>query len=209
MADGNGAYTVRQAIQVGRALHDLDFRWLEEPTPTERYADYERVRDALPLPLAGGESVQDRGEAAGLLDRGAFDLIQPDPCICGGIGETIAIAGIARLAAVPTHPHCCNGALNIAAALQVIAALPDPTRLTDDPPLLEHDFGPNIARTDLLTEPLTMREGWFDVPTGPGLGVEVDEAFVRRVASARLERSARPMLCLRRLAAPDVGTLAG
>ena len=52
----------------------------------------------------------------------AFDIIQPDVSICGGIGEALAIGGLARLAAIDTHPHACNGALGLAATLQVLAA---------------------------------------------------------------------------------------
>lgn len=183
MADGNGAYTLRQSMLVGRELHDLGFLWLEEPMPTTHYAGYERLRDTLPLALAGGESVQGLGEAAGLVDRGAFDIIQPDVSICGGIGEAASIAGVARLAAIVTHPHACNGALGLAATLQLLATLPDPTRLPARAPLLEHDFGPNPARTDLLAAPLAMHLGWFAIPDGPGLGVTVDESFVRRSAT--------------------------
>lgn len=183
MADGNGAYTYCQAVEVGRALHDLGFRWLEEPLPTAQYAGYERLRDNLPLALAGGESTQGRSEAIALVDRGAFDIIQPDVSICGGIGEAAVIAGAARLAAIETYPHACNGAIGLAASLQLLAILPDPTRLPHDGPLLEVDFGPNPARTELLAPSLVMRDGWFDVPKGPGLGVDVDETFVRSTAS--------------------------
>jgi D-galactarolactone cycloisomerase len=184
MADGNGAYTFRQAVTVGRELSGLGFTWFEEPLPTAGYRGYERLRAALPLALAGGESVQGRGEAQSLVDRGAFDIIQPDVSICGGIAEGAAIGGAARLAAMATHPHACNGAIGLAATLQLLALLPDPTRLPADAPMLEHDFGPNPARTDLLATPLVMRDGWFDIPAGPGLGVDVDEAFVRRTAVA-------------------------
>jgi D-galactarolactone cycloisomerase len=183
MADGNAAYTTRQALSVGRHLHDLGFRWFEEPIPTTDYAGYELLRDALPLGLAGGESIQSRGQAREAIDRRAFDIIQPDVSICGGIGEALFIAAVARLAAIETHPHACNGALSLAATLHLLAALPDPNRLPADAPLLEHDFGPNLARTDLLTTPLEFRDGWFTVPTGPGLGVDVDEAFVRGAAT--------------------------
>jgi D-galactarolactone cycloisomerase len=184
MADGNGAYPMRNALEVGRELERLRFTWFEEPMPTARYAGYERLRPRLPLALSGGESVQSHAEAAGLIDRGAFDVIQPDVSICGGIGQAAAIAGTARLAATETQPHACNGAIGLAATLQLLAVLPDPNRLPADAPLLEHDFGPNPARTNLLSTPLVMREGWFDIPSGPGLGVEVDEAFVRQTAVA-------------------------
>jgi D-galactarolactone cycloisomerase len=180
MADGNAAYSFGDAVRVGRALHDLGFGWFEEPLPTDGYVDYERLRDRLPLALAGGESLQSPREARATIDRGAFDLIQPDVSICGGISDTLAIGAMARLAGIAIHPHACNGAIGLAASLQVLAALPDPTRLATDAPLLEVDFGPNPSRTDLLREPLPFQGGWFTIPTGPGLGVEVDEAFVRR-----------------------------
>ena len=186
MADGNGAYTYAQAREVGRALHDLAFTWLEEPLPTAQYAGYERLRHTLPLALAGGESVQSRAEAGALVDRGAFDIIQPDVSICGGIGEAAAIARLAHVKAIRTHPHACNGAIGLAASLQLLAVLPGPVRLPAEGPLLEHDFGPNPARTDLLTTPLQFVDGWFAIPGGPGLGVEVDEAFVRRNAVAHV-----------------------
>jgi D-galactarolactone cycloisomerase len=184
MADGNGAYPLRQALQVGAELDRLGFQWFEEPMPTALYTGYEELRRRLPLALSGGESVQSHAEAATYVDRGAFDIIQPDVSICGGIGEAASIAGTARLAAIETQPHACNGAIGLAATLQLLAVLPNPNRLPADTPMLEHDFGPNPARTHLLSTPLVMRDGWFDIPSGPGLGVEVDEGFVRRSAVA-------------------------
>src|SRR5207248_8261836 len=174
----------RQAVEVGRALHGMGFTWFEEPIPTADYMGYETLRAALPLALAGGESLQDRGAAREALDRGAFDIVRPDVSICGGIGEAAAIAAMARLSASQIQPHACNGAIGLAATLQLLAVLPNPNRLPADAPLLEHDFGPNPARTDLLVKPLEMTAGWFTIPDGPGLGVEVDEAFVRRSATA-------------------------
>ena len=129
MADGNAAYTLGDAVRVGDALHDLGFGWFEEPLPTDGYVDYERLRARLPLPLAGGESLQTPRDARATIDRGAFDLIQPDVSICGGIADTIAIGALARLAGIAIHPHACNGAIGLAASLQVLAAAPRP-----DPP---------------------------------------------------------------------------
>ena len=180
MADGNAAYTLHEAVEVGHALHDLAFDWFEEPLPTTGYIGYERLRERLPLALAGGESLQGRLEAHDPIERGAFDAIQPDVSICGGIGDGLAIAELARLVAMGIHPHACNGAIGLAATLQLHAVLPDPTRLASYQPLLEVDFGFNPTRTDLLTTPLDFRNGWYTIPTGPGLGVDVDEAFVRR-----------------------------
>ena len=104
--------------------------------------------------------------------------------ICGGIGEARFYADLARLHAVGCVPHTSGGAIGIAAALQLHALLPDPTRLsTTDPPLLEVGFGPNPLRTDVLADGWSVGpDGWVDIPDGPGLGVTVDEAFVRSSA---------------------------
>jgi len=185
MADGNGGYTFRQAIATGNVLGELGFLWWEEPLRQwDGYVGYERLAAALDIALAGGEITMSRGAARDLIDRAGVDIIQPDPVICGGISETLFIADLARLNAITCAPHTSGSAIGIAAAIQVIAALPDPTRLPlHDVPILEYGVDPNPWRTDLLAEPLQFRNGWVDIPTGPGLGVQVNEAHVRRVAS--------------------------
>jgi L-alanine-DL-glutamate epimerase-like enolase superfamily enzyme len=112
------------------------------------------------------------------------DIVQPEPVICGGISETIFYAEMARLNAITAVPHTSGSALGIASAVQAMAALSNPTALPlHDLPLLEIGTDVNPWRTELLSEPLRMQDGWVDVPTGPGLGVTVDEAFVRSRAS--------------------------
>jgi len=107
-----------------------------------------------------------------------------DPrALSGGIGEALFYAELARLHAVATVPHTSGGAIGIAAALQLISLLPDPTRSpTTDAPLLEVGTGENPWRTHVLADGWQVRDGWVDIPEGPGLGIEVDEAFVRRHA---------------------------
>ena len=184
MADGNAGYTFREAVQTGRALLDLGFLWFEEPLHQwDGYIGYERLAAAMEIPLAGGEVTLSRGAAISLIDRGGVDIYQPEPVICGGIGEAIFIANMARLNAMSAAPHTSGGAIGIAAAIQAIAAIPDPTRLPlHDLPLLEVGTDPSPWRLDLFTVPMEIRNGWVDIPTGPGLGFEVDEAFVRRRA---------------------------
>lgn len=184
MADGNAAYTLPRALEMGRGLARLGFRWWEEPIPQRDYAGYDRMREALDLPLAGGEGITQRGELRQYLLKRSFDIVQPDVAMCGGIGESHFMADLARLYGVEYVPHMWGGALMVAATLQVLAVVPDPTRSPAAfGPLLEFDQTENPFRTDLLATPLTMgADGWFDIPSGPGLGVEVDEAFVRRMA---------------------------
>jgi D-galactarolactone cycloisomerase len=185
MADGNAAYTLPRALEMGRGLAGFGFKWFEEPIPQsigggDEYAGYERMREALDLPLAGGEGLTTRGEVRNFLLRHAVDIIQPDVAMCGGIGESQFLADMARLYAIQYIPHAWGGALMLAATLQVLASLPDTTKSpASEKPLLEYDMTENPFRDSLLATPLAMgKDGWFDIPTGPGLGVEVDEDFV-------------------------------
>jgi D-galactarolactone cycloisomerase len=169
---------------MGRQLERLGFLWFEGPLyEWEGYVGYEVLPPELDIAIAGAEVTLSRTQIAEQLERGAFDVIQPDTVICGGIGEALFYANLARLHAVTTVPHTDGGAIGIAAALQLIALLPQATRSpTTDEILLEVGTGENPWRRDTLASGWQLRNGWVDIPTGPGLGIEVDEAFVRRHA---------------------------
>lgn len=184
MVDGNAAYTLRSAVQMGRVLDELNFDFFEEPLPqSPRYAGYPELRQKLPLPLAGGEAVDSRIAAKDLIDRRAIDIIQPDAALCGGIGEALFIAEMAALSGVPCIPHCWGGAISIAASVQLLSLLPEPHwGLPTDTPLLELDQSENPWRTELVRNPFRVVEGKITVPTKPGLGIEVDEDAIRKYA---------------------------
>lgn len=186
MADGNAAYTLPTAVRVGRALERIGLDWFEEPipqlTPTQAdYAGYDRLAEQLDIAIASGEILQSRGAFKALLDGRKCDIVQPDVTICGGIAEALFVADLARLAAVPCMPHCWGGAISVAATLHVLSLLPDPTAgPCAETPMLEYDATENPMRTHLLVEPLMMEAGRLAVPSGPGLGVTVDEAALER-----------------------------
>jgi D-galactarolactone cycloisomerase len=185
MADGNGAYTFAQSRRLGDALEGLGFRWLEEPLPTSDYAAYAPLAGDLAIPLAGGEILESAATAAGYLAGGSFDMIQPDVSICGGIGGVLEIARMASAAGRVTVPHACSGAIAMAATLQILAVLAVPEGAPSwAEPLLEFDVGENPIRTDLATVPLGPMDGWMPISDGPGLGIEIDEAEVRRLTVA-------------------------
>jgi D-galactarolactone cycloisomerase len=184
MADGNGAYDIDDSRRLGRALDGLGFRWLEEPLPTADYAAYAPLASELAIPLAGGEILESAEAAEPYLRMGSFDLVQPDVSICGGIAGVLEIAAAAERGGSHAVPHACNGVIALAATLQVLAILPvqaDAPRWAE--PLLEHDVGENPIRTDLLAAPLWLEDGWMTIPDGPGLGIEIDEESLRRLAA--------------------------
>jgi D-galactarolactone cycloisomerase len=185
MADANAAYSPEQALRMAHALRELEFEWLEEPLPQSGYLGYPELRGKLPLPLAGGEGLLNRAAAHTSLQRACFDIVQPDVSICGGIGETLFIGELARLSTVRCIPHCWAGALTLAATLHVCALLPDISRLPGNAePLLEFDVTDNPLRDNLVVgEPFALRSGRVALPSGPGLGITIDEAAVRRYAT--------------------------
>lgn len=179
MADGNGAYSLGEAIRVGRELEQLGLYWFEEPLPQEstEYAAYETLTDALDIPIAAGEVLPSRGLFKELITRRAIDIVQPDVCLAGGIGECLFVAEMARLWGMACMPHACVGGIVIAMSVHLASLLPDASwARTTEPPMVEVDVTENPFRDDILANPLKISGGCIEVPTRPGLGVEVDEA---------------------------------
>lgn len=186
VVDANGAYSLPRAREVGRALGAAGYRWFEEPLIRFRaglaYPGYEGLQD-LGIAIAAGEGLGNRSAFAAFLARGAADVVQPDVAICGGVGEALFVAELAALHGRPCVPHAWGGAVLLAATLQLLAVLPEPSELPGiDSPLLELDRFENRMRTELSDEAFAVVAGRVAVPTGPGLGIEVDEDVVRALA---------------------------
>jgi D-galactarolactone cycloisomerase len=178
--DAWGAYTPATALSVGRELERIGIGWYEEPLPQAGYAGYEHITAALDMPVAGGEMLQSRAAFKELFDRRAVDIVQPDICICGGIAEARFVTDLARLYGVLCIPHTWNGAIMHVASLHLAAVLPAPTRVDDRiSDLLEYDTTENELIRRLVQPAWQPVDGYFQVPTGPGLGVEVDEEWIR------------------------------
>ncbi len=185
MADGNGAYTMGNALKMAHYLRTYDFEFLEEPMPqrSNNYPGYAKLREKMPLPLAGGEALDSREAAKALIDRQAFDIIQPDASLCGGIGEVVFISELANLSGVRCYPHCWGADIVIAATVQTLALVPDPHfGLPTDMPYLELDQSENPWREGLAKGQIEVKDGYVTVPRRPGLGIEVDEKLVRKYA---------------------------
>jgi D-galactarolactone cycloisomerase len=95
----------------------------------------------------------------------------------------LQIADRAASAGVAAIPHACNGGVLLAATLQVLAVLPASIDASWARPMLEYDVGENPIRTDVLSEPVPVVDGWVTIPSRPGLGIDVDEAAVRRLVA--------------------------
>jgi D-galactarolactone cycloisomerase len=179
--DANEAYNAGEAIRLAHAVAPCDVAWFEEPVPHEDLEGYCQVRAAALVPVAGGESEHTRQGFRDLCVRKALDILQPDLGGCGGFTETWQLAGLAALCGVAVYPHVFGTAVNQFASVQLAAVLPPSTAATYSPgPLLELDRTPNGLRDHLALNPLERRGDVLQVPSGPGLGLEIDRTALER-----------------------------
>ena len=181
MIDTNHAYGVADAIRLGGALDDYRLRWYEEPVVQEDLAGYAEVRRAVGCAIAGGENEFTLFGFRALLEARAVDVVQPDVAAAGGFTACRHIATLAHAHGVAVNPHVWGSAIGQAASLQLIAALPvaHPSLFAAEP-IFEYDQSAHPFRRELVLRPLEMRDGWLDVPDGPGLGIEVNRDVLDR-----------------------------
>lgn len=181
MVDANHAFSVPVAIRLGRRLEELDIEWFEEPISPEDIDGYVQVTNALDMAVAGGENDFTRWGFRDAIVRKAMDIVQPDVCAAGGLTECKKIAAMATAHGVECVPHAWGSAIGLAATLHFLASIPDqPPSLFPFSPLLEFEQCENPFRDHLATEPIGQVNGTVKVPSGPGLGIEVDRSIIER-----------------------------
>lgn len=167
----HGQFTTYTAIRVADILAEYRPFWFEEPVPPENVGEMARVAAHTNIPIATGERLVTKYEFAEVLEKQAAQIIQVDVGQCGGILEAKKIAALAESHYALIAPHMYCGPIAAAAAVQVGTCSPN---------FLAQEFNANALHSEILVEPLRFEGGWITPPTGPGLGVELDEAVVAR-----------------------------
>jgi D-galactarolactone cycloisomerase len=182
MIDANHAYDAVEAIRLGRRIEQFDIGWFEEPVPPEDLDSHLAVKAALSIPIATGECEFTRIGFRTLLERQAADYIQPDLCAAGGLSECKKIADMALAFGVRFAPHVWGTGIAVAAAVQLLSvtAAWTPPSLNPVEPMLEFDRTEHPVRSALLATPIAPVNGYVTVPTGPGLGIEVNRDVLTR-----------------------------
>jgi L-alanine-DL-glutamate epimerase-like enolase superfamily enzyme len=181
MIDAKYNYTTDSAIRMSRILAENDIFWFEEPIPDHNLDEMARLAAASPVPIAYGEHCFTVHDFRELVAHKAAHILQPDVAICGGIGEAMKITHFGEAMGRRVVPHCSGlTAVGLAASIHFAAAMPQFL-------VFEWDSSPfQPLRDELPTEPLfanqRIHEGRIAVPTGPGLGIEIDEAVLREYA---------------------------
>jgi len=162
------------AIELLKQLEPYHIYWLEDFLHPECYDGYAKVKEAgVKTRIAAGEQ-----EAAGwgfrqLIRQGKIDVAQPDISRCGGFTQVRRICWEAEAAGIDVCPHAWLTDLLTSASLHVNAALPRSL-------FLEYNVSSSPMLRDIILNPIQLDGGMMDVPQAPGLGIEIDEAAVRR-----------------------------
>ncbi|MCW3052544.1 MAG: rhmD, partial [Chthonomonadales bacterium] len=163
------------AIETARMLADYGVVWFEEALPPDDLEGYKKLREHAPLPIATGEVLTRRQSFLPWITQGAVDIIQPDTTKCGGLSEARRIAWQAYDHNILLVSHGWNTAIGLAADLHLAAAMPVARYVEYITP------APYID--DLVAHRFTLdSDGMLAVPTGPGLGIEIDEDALKRMS---------------------------
>lgn len=164
------------AIRTAQMLADYDVRWFEEALPPDDIEGYIELTRRSPVPIATGEVLTRRQSFLPWIERRAVDIIQPDCTKNGGLTESRRLAWLAQDHNISLVPHGWNTAIGLAADLQLSAAMPVAH-------YVEY-LTPCAYIEDLPTEPFRLdEEGRLEIPSTPGLGIEIDEQSLERFRS--------------------------
>ena len=165
-----------------RELEPYKLMFVEEPVLSEHAEALKELAHVATMPIALGERLYSRWDFKRILSEGYVDIVQPDPSHSGGITETRKIAAMAEAYDVALALHCPLGPIALAANLQLDAVCHNAF-------IQEQSLGIHYnAANDLLDyvanrEAFAYQDGMVAIPRGPGLGIEVDEAYVRERAA--------------------------
>ncbi len=166
--------TPAEAIPLSRELAPLRPMFLEDPIKPDSLSAMIDVAHRSPVPIATGERLHTIHEFAELLSSGGVKYVRPDLCLAGGITHVKKIAAVAEAFDVAVVPHNPLGPISTAACVQLGAAIPN--FALQEYNQLEHES----AAGALVTSPVELDTGFLVVPTGPGLGIDLDAARARR-----------------------------
>jgi galactonate dehydratase len=162
--DFHGAISPATAKLLIKALEPHQPMFIEEPCQAQNHDVMAEIARGTHLPIATGERVFTKWGFREVLEKRAATILQPDLCHAGGITEVRLIAGMAEAYYAAIAPHNPLGPISLAAGVQLAASIPN--FLCQEQVSLGQGY---------LKRPFTLHQGYLDLPTGPGLGIELDE----------------------------------
>ncbi|MCA2964488.1 MAG: galactonate dehydratase [Acidobacteriota bacterium] len=162
--DFHGAISPAHAKMLIKGMEPYNPMFIEEPCQAQNHDIMAEIARGTHLPIATGERVFTKWGFREVLEKKAATILQPDMCHAGGITEVRLIAGMAEAYYATIAPHNPLGPISLAAGVHLAASIPN--FLIQEQVSLGEGY---------IKNPFQVREGYLELPTGPGLGIELDE----------------------------------
>lgn len=174
LIDAHRRVAPHHAIRVARRLEEFGIYFYEEPCLSDNIDLVAEVRRSIATPVVTGETLYTKEQFAQVFEKRAADILNPDICAVGGILQMLDIAAMAQPHAVAISPHNYNSPIvGLAATVHFSALIPNFL-------IAECFINLSEACAEIAAPGLTIENGWVDLPTGPGLGVDIDVDALRR-----------------------------
>ncbi len=170
--DAGHAWQWETALQRAEMLAPLKIGWLEEPLSQDDRRGYGELCKRSPVPIAAGEGDVTHWDFEDLIERGVH-IVQPDVAFCGGLTVCRQVSQMTEALGRRAVPHCFSTGINLAASLHWMASVPNGD-------LVEYCLRPSPLMRKLVRNLPPLIDGRVPVPTGPGLGIELDEEILNQ-----------------------------
>lgn len=163
-------------------IHELEpFHpmFIEEPLLPEHNELLKDLKLSTSIPIATGERLKTRWEFKHIITSGAVDIIQPDLSMTGGIFETRKICAMAEAFDIAVAPHAPYGPINLASTFQLDACTPNVVIQEQSTGYIKNLAG-NLEDYVKNKEIFDFKDGYVDIPTGPGIGIEMNEEILEK-----------------------------
>lgn len=168
MVEGHNRFSVATALRLADRLAEHRPAWFEEPVPHQNVGAMVEVARRSPVPVATGESFTSLQQFAELLRHDAVHILQPEPLYLGGLWRTRQVAAMVDAHYGVVAPHNAQGPVCAAVSAQLGACVPNF--------YVQESFDEfNVGWTrQLVDRPVLPVDGYVEVPTAPGLGIDLD-----------------------------------
>ena len=179
MIDGNGSYSVKEAIRIGKILEEYQYEFYEEPIPWDWYEEQKQVEEALDIPMAGGEEEFGMHAFRYLIGNEVFQILQPDLFYFGGMTRTMQVARMVEAAGLQITPHISGGGLGFLYMLHMVGVCPAAYQYHEFKMFQTKDANGALIPIESTGEPFESVNGIIKIPTGSGLGVTIDPEYIK------------------------------
>jgi galactonate dehydratase len=172
LVEVHARFNVYTAVHLANRIEKYNPFWFEEPVSQENVSEMKQVRSRINIPVATGERLYLKFPFFELIRNEAVDILQPDICNAGGITELKKIAGMAEAQHIMMAPHNTNSAVGTVASMHLDAAMPN---------FLIQEYHAEFYEPhyfEVIEGLPRQKEGYVDLPSGPGLGIRLNEELM-------------------------------